>query len=284
MKPQITEFKSLINNLSSLIDKTKREFYINANSTLTLLFWHVGSRILSYTLQDKRAEYGKEVIVTVSLELVSKFGKNYEEKNLRRMIQFSKVFDDYEKVVTLSQRLSWSHFITLLSIKNNQARTFYAQLSSRNLLSVRDLRKSIRNKIFERSENANLQISANTDLEKNIFKDPYFLDFLKLKDRYLEGDLESAIIGELQNFILELGNGFSFIERQKRMIIAGDDYYLDLLFYHRKLKRLIAIKLKINKFNAKYKANGIVFKMAQQVRKTRRRRTSYWANSLCNDQ
>lgn len=169
------------------------------------------------------------------------------------MIQFVKVFDDYSKVVILSRHLSWSHFITLLPIINDQARNFYAKLSSENLLSVRDLRKSIRNKTFERTENANLQISTSSELEKNIFKDLYFIDFLELKQGYLEEDLESAILGDLQEFILELGNGFSFIERQKRMNIDGDDYYLDLLFYHRKLKRLVAIELKIDKFKAKYK-------------------------------
>lgn len=189
----------------------------------------------------------------MSRELVSKFGKNYEEKNLRRMIQFAEIYPDIENVVTLSRNLSWSHFLILIPVKNEQAREFYGNLAFENLFGVRELRKQIENKVFERVENANIQLFNSETIAKGVFKDPYFLDFLELKDGYLENDLESAILKELELFILELGTGFTFVERQKRMIIDGDDFNLDLLFYHRKLKRLVAIELKIDKFKAKYK-------------------------------
>lgn len=120
-------------------------------------------------------------------------------------------------------------------------------------LSVRKLREQISKKAFERTATVDFHLTSSQPLGKGVFKDPYLLDFLKLSDGYLENDLENAILKELESFILELGNGFTFVERQKRMIIDGDDHYLDLLFFHRKLKRLVVIELKIDKFKAKYK-------------------------------
>ena len=253
MSIEKTEYQDLLNELIALIENAKKLVVSQANSALTVLFWHVGKRILNHNLQNKRGEYGKQIVVTVSRELVAKFGKNYEEKNLRRMIQFAQKYSDFENVVTLSRHLSWSHFLALIPLKDQKARDFYGKIAYNNLFGVRELREHIKQKVFERTENANLQLLESEKIEKGIFKDPYFLDFLELKDGYLENDLESAILKELELFILELGNGFTFVERQKRMIIDGDDYNLDLLFYHRKLKRLVAIELKIDKFKAKYK-------------------------------
>ncbi len=169
------------------------------------------------------------------------------------MVQFFEKFPDLENVVILSRHLSWSHFLVLIPLKTDEERNFYSKNVFENLIGVRELRKQISKKVYERTENADVQIYETNGIEKGIFKDPYLLDFLDLKDGYLENDLESAILKELELFLLELGNGFTFVERQKRMIIDGDDYYLDLLFYHRKLKRLVAIELKIGKFKAKYK-------------------------------
>jgi len=149
--------------------------------------------------------------------------------------------------------LSWSHFLVLMPIKNPDVRDFYAKASTESNWGIRELRNQIEKKLYERTEHVNIQLQGNQRISKNIFKDPYLLDFLELKNGFLENDLESSILRELESFILELGNGFTFVERQRRMIIDGDDYYLDLLFYHRKLKRLVAIELKIDKFKAKYK-------------------------------
>jgi len=168
-------------------------------------------------------------------------------------MQFAEVFPDFEIVVPLARQLTWSHLIILLPIKNSEARIFYAQRAIEERLGKRDLRKQIEQKAYERTEIANLQIATEISDLQHTFKDPYFLDFLGLKDGYLENDVETAILKELENFILELGTGFTFVERQKRMIIDDEDYYLDLLFFHRKLKRLVAIELKIGKFKAKYK-------------------------------
>ncbi len=247
------EYKGLLDKIVELIETTKSQVVSQANSALTILYWHIGNQILTQKLHYNRADYGKQIVVTLSRELTTRFGNNYEEKNLRRMIQFAERFPDFENVVTLSRQLSWSHFLTLIPVKNKQARDFYSNLAFTSSFSVRTLRQQIEKKTYERAENANIQVYDREDINKGLFKDPYLLDFLGLKDGYLENDLESAILRELESFILELGNGFSFVERQKRMIIDGDDFNLDLLFYHRKLKRLVAIELKIDKFKAKYK-------------------------------
>ncbi len=253
MNLQKSEYQELLSELISLIEKTKSNVISYANSSLTLLFWHVGKRILNHILQNQRAEYGKQIVVTLSRQLVDKFGNNYEEKNLRRMIQFAEQYQDIENVVTLSRGLTWSHFLTLIPIKDSSVRDFYGKISAESNWGVRELRKQIERKLYDRTEHANIQLYNSETISSNIFKDPYLLDFLELKNGFLENDLESSILRELESFLLELGNGFTFVERQKRMIIDNDDYYLDLLFYHRKLKRLVAIELKIDKFKAKYK-------------------------------
>jgi predicted nuclease of restriction endonuclease-like (RecB) superfamily len=243
----------LFNELSALIEQSQQQVVAQANSTLTLLFWHIGNRINNEILQNKRADYGKQIVSTLSTQLENKYGRNFTEKNVRRMIQFAEQFSENSIVVTLSRQLSWSHFLVLIPLKTQEAKLFYAQETASQALGVRDLRKQIATKTFERTQIANIQNrSTNTNIY-NSFKDPYLLDFLGLQNTYLEKDVETAILKELEKFILELGKGFAFVERQKRMIIDGDDLYLDLLFYHRNLKRLVAIELKLGKFEAKHK-------------------------------
>ncbi|WP_343590835.1 PDDEXK nuclease domain-containing protein [Flavobacterium sp.] len=244
---------NLLNELSLLVEQTQQQVIVQNNSSLTLLFWEIGFRINDIILQNKRAEYGKQIVPALSVHLESKYGRNFEEKNLRRMMQFADQFRDKEIVVTLSRQLSWSHFLAIIPIKNLEAKLFYANQVSDQLMSVRDLRKEIAAKTFERTSIANIQTTSSPYNLQYSFKDPYLLDFLNLGNGYLEKDLEKAILYELEKFILELGKGFTFVERQKRMIIDGEDFNLDLLFYHRKLKRLVAIELKLGKFQAKHK-------------------------------
>ncbi len=247
---------NLFQELAKIIDQGKKQVAVHVNSTLTITYWQIGKRINKDILQNQRAEYGKQIVATVATQLVEKYGRSFDAKNLRRMMQFADVFPDVEIVVPLVRQLSWSHFIILIPLKESAKRLFYAQKSIESSWGKRELKRQIERKVYERTEIAKIQNPAtiqNNNPETVIFKDPYFLDFLGLKDGYLEKDLESAIIKEIENFILELGVGFSFIERQKRMIIDGKDFYLDLLFFHRKLKRLIAIELKLGEFKASHK-------------------------------
>jgi predicted nuclease of restriction endonuclease-like (RecB) superfamily len=251
-KNPITD-KQLFNELTQLIEHTKTQVTMQVSSSVTLMFWEIGKKINEHVLLHKRADYGQQIVVTVSRQLTEKYGRNYEEKNLRRMLQFAEQFNVLEKVVTLSRQLSWSHFLALLPVKKQEAKLFYAEKAAMEAWSVRDLRKNIERKMYERTSIADLQLQKESIDSNSVFKDPYFLDFLGLKDTYLEADIEQAILRELESFILELGRGFAFVERQKRMIIDGEDFSLDLLFYHRGLKRLVAIELKLGKFQAKHK-------------------------------
>ncbi len=245
--------RNLLEILSKLIKENQTKVINNANSIVVVLYWQIGTKINDFILQNKRADYGKQIIVTLSRLLVEQYGNSFEEKNLRRMLQFAEKFMDFEIVVTLSRQLSWSHFLVLIPLPTIESQLFYAKKTTNEALGVRALRNEIKNKAFERSSIANTQLPQSLKETNNVFKDPYLLDFLGLKNDFLERDLEQAIINDLEKFILELGKGFSFVERQKRMIIDGDDNYLDLLFYHRKLKRLVAIELKVDKFRAKHK-------------------------------
>lgn len=240
----------LFQDLANIIEQGKKQVTLQVNSTITLVYWQVGNKINTHILEEIRAEYGKQIILTLSKKLVQQYGKSFESRNLRRMMQFAELFPDFEIVSPLATQLSWSHFIELLSLKKNEQRQFYAKKSIEETWSRNELRNQIARKAFERNEIAQVQLKDTVEDVQTSFKDPYFLDFLGLKDGYLEKDLESAILKELEHFILELGKGFAFVERQKRMIIDGEDFYLDLLFFHRKLKRLVAIELKLGKFKA----------------------------------
>ena len=244
----------LLSELANIIEQGKQQIAVQVNSTVVLTYWQVGKTINEHILNNERAAYGKEIIPTLATQLVEKYGKSFELRNLRRMMQFADIFPDFEIVVPLARQLSWSHFLVILPLKSNNARIFYAQKAIEANWSKRELRHQIERKAYERTEIANTQqhSSEYTDAT-DVFKDPYFLDFLGLKEGYLEKDLETAILRELETFILELGAGFSFVERQKRIILDGKDFYLDLLFYHRKLKRLIAIELKLGEFEASHK-------------------------------
>jgi predicted nuclease of restriction endonuclease-like (RecB) superfamily len=247
------EENNLLRELAEIIESSQRQVAIHVNSGVVLMFWNIGNRVNEFVLNNQRAEYGKQIVVTLSRQLKTKYGNNFEEKNFRRMLQFADKFQDYENVVTLSRFLSWSHFLVLIPLETYEKQQFYALQTAKQSWGVRELRKQIKNKAFERTEIANSQLLPDKSDIRNIFKDPYFLNSLGLKDSYVEKDLENAIIKDIEEFILEIGKGFAFIERQKRMIIDGDDFYLDLLFFHRTLNRLVAIDLKIDKFHAKYK-------------------------------
>lgn len=253
---------NLFKQIKDLIEQTKQNVAVVVNSSMTLMYWQIGNKINQDILKNKRAEYGKEIVVTLSQQLRDNFGKGFDEKNLRRMMQFANTIEE-QKVVTLSRQLSWSHFLTLLPLQDSLKIEFYAQMSITENWGVRTLRERIDSMLYERTALSKkpdefIEYELDNIQKENfskdvVFKDPYFLDFLELNDRYFEKDLEDAILRSIEQFIFELGVGFSFVARQKRIIIDGEDFKIDLLFYNRKLKRLVAIDLKIGKFKAEYK-------------------------------
>ena len=227
------------------------------NAELTRLYWAVGERLRTEVLGGAgRAKYGAKLLDQLGAQLAQEFGRGFESRNLRRMVKFSEAFPDPAIVSTLSTKLSWSHLVAIIALKSPQARQHYSHQAGQQAWSVRELHHQIERKAFERTAIASSQAptlqTEGAELEV-VFKDPYFLDFLGLHQGHDEADLEAAILHQLEAFILELGRGFAFVERQKRMVIDSDDFYLDLLFFHRRLRRLVAIELKLGRFKAAHK-------------------------------
>ena len=243
----------LFSNVAQIIEKRKINLISAVNNQIALMFWEIGKYINSAILGMERAEYGKKIVLTLSTQLQQKYGNEYYPRNVRRMMQFATQFPDFEKVSTVWTQLSWSHIRELLPLKTIEEKLYYAEEVNKGFLGVRDLQHLIARKTFLRRNNANLQLTRQSKIPFNAFKDPVILDTLGLKDNYLEGDLEQAILRDIETFILEFGVGFTFVARQKRILIENDDYHIDLLFYNRDIKRLVAIELKIGKFKPAYK-------------------------------
>jgi predicted nuclease of restriction endonuclease-like (RecB) superfamily len=244
---------TLFECVAAIIDNRKATAASHVNREVTLMYWEVGRYISSVLLDGERGKYGKQIFSTLSRKLISTYGKTFDTENLYRMTRFARLFSDYETVSELSTSLSWSHFCELIRIKGNEARLYYANDAAQRRFGIRELRRQISRKSFERQEIANTQLSPESLVPFNLFKDPYILDTLGLKENFPEADLEKAILTEIESFLLEFGHGFSFVERQKRMTMDGDDFTLDLLFFHRILHRLVAIELKIGRFKPQYK-------------------------------
>ena len=251
----------LLSDVRELILQARQGVAQTVNAGLTMLYWQIGHRIRKDVLREKRAEYGQRIFHALSRKLAFEFGRGFEEKNIRRMVQFAEAFPDLRIVVSLIRQLRWTHFLRLIPLDDPLKRDFYAEMCRVENWNTRILHQKIQSMLFERTalskkpaKLAELEIAKLRKEDKLtpdlVFRDPYLLDFLGLKDTYAEKDMEAAILREMESFILELGTGFCFVARQKRMQIDDRDYYLDLLFYHRKLRRLVAIDLKIGQFEA----------------------------------
>ncbi|EGR0491175.1 hypothetical protein VCSRO161_2479 [Vibrio cholerae] len=260
-----TSHTLLVEDISLLVASAKQRAAAAINNEITLLYWQVGNRVRQEVLGGGRADYGKQVIATLATELTAQYGKGWSKRNLAQMVKFAEVFTDAHIVQTLSAQLSWSHFVILCAIDDPLKRDFYTSIAMQERWSTRTLDERIGALLFERNaiskkpdetivaELTELRVSGQYN--KNLLlKDPYILDFLELNDRYLEKDLEDAILRDIEQFLLELGAGFTFVARQKRIQIDNDDFYIDLLFYNRKLKRLVAIDLKLEKFKHSHKS------------------------------
>lgn len=253
--------QALISDVRQLIESSRAQLAVTVNSALMLLYWHIGQRIQHEVLQGERAAYGEQIVSTLARQLEADYGRGFSGKNLRHMLRFAEAFPQAEIVSALRRQLSWTHIKTLIYIDDPLKRDFYLQMCQQERWSTRTLQERLDSLLFERTalsrqpeqllatELASLRQSGQIT-PALLLKDPYVLDFLGLQDRYLEKDLEDAILRELEQFLLELGAGFSFVARQKRIQIDHDDFYIDLLFYNRRLKRLVVIDLKLGDFKA----------------------------------
>lgn len=263
-KPDTNDAPKLLNSIIGLIDQTRYIVAKTVNQELTLLYWNIGKSINDDILKNDRADYGKKLILNLSDELSNRYGSGFNKRNLHSFIKLNIVFQDITIVHTLCAQLSWSHIRNLIYIENPIKREFYIQMTVHERWSVRTLQERMDSMLFERTaiskkpEQTIVNELKILETEKKIspdlaFRDPYFLDFLGLHDSYSEKDLESSILAQLQYFITEMGSEFAFLARQKRIIIDNEDFYIDLLFYHRGLKSLVVIDLKLGKFKANYK-------------------------------
>ena len=243
----------LFQQIVKIVENRKFRVNTQVNQNTTIMYWEIGQHINNVVLEKKRAAYGKRILPELAAKLMNRYGKVFSERNLYRMVLFAERFPNKQILPPLAAKLTWSHIIELLPLKTDEAREFYANDVLKRNYGAKELRHQIARKAYERREIANTALSKKSTVPFNIFKDPYLLDFFGLKENYVEADLEKAILIELEKFILEFGHGFTFVERQKRMIIDGEDIVLDLLFFHRILKRLVAVELKLGVFKASYK-------------------------------
>ena len=250
--------------LPIFIEQSRQQLVSTVNSALTQLYWQIGQRIRTEVLQGQRAGYGERIVSALARQLETEYGRGFSEKNLRHMLRFAEIFPNEQNVSAAQRQLSWTHLKALIYIGDPLKRDFYLQMCQQEGWSTRTLQERMDSQLFERTalskqpdallaqELATLRQTGELK-PALVLKDPYVLDFLGLQDRYLEKDLEDAILRELEGFLLELGAGFSFVARQKRIQLDQDDFYIDLLFYNRRLKRLVAIDLKLGDFKAEYK-------------------------------
>ena len=263
MRDITTRPDSLLAEIRALIEDARRQVAHAANAGLTIAYWRIGKRLLVENLTDGRGAYGQQILASLAQQLEREYGKGFSYSALTRMARFAEQFPNEGILVSLIQELTWTHFIALLPLKDPLAREFYAEMCRVERWSVRTLRQKINGMLFERTvlsknsaEVVRQELATLRDGQMTpdmVFRDPYLLDFLGLSGVYSEKDLEAAILREMESFLLEMGNGFCFVERQKRMSVGKDDFYLDLLFYHRHLRRLVAIELKLESFQPSHK-------------------------------
>jgi len=264
MKHTSVDQTTVLVDIRQLIELARQRAAAAVNAELALLYWQIGRRIQIEVLQGQRAEYGKQIIATLAQQLTADYGKGWSEKQLRHCLRAAETFTDEIIFSTVRRQLSWSHIKTLMYLDDSLKRDFYLEIARLEGWSSRQLQERINSQLFERTAISKMPeetIRHDLELLRNqgqlsadlAFRDPYLLDFLGLADTYAEKDLEASIVAELQRFIIELGSDFAFMARQKRISIDNRDYYIDLLFYHRRLKCLVAIDLKIGEFEAAYK-------------------------------
>ena len=251
------EFTSLFTEVSAIIAEARKSAYRAVNFAMVQAYWRIGEAIVKHELQGKeRADYGEKSIVELSKRMTKGFGKGFNLSNIKYMRRF---YETFQKSHALRDQLSWTHYRLLLKVKTDEARSFYEAESVNSSWSSRELERQIDSMLFDRlklskDKDAVLQLSSKGQIieeAKDLIKNPYIFEFLDIADKnnYLEKTLEQSLLDKLQNFILELGKGFAFVARQKRITIDGNHYYIDLVFYNYILKCFVLIDLKTKKLS-----------------------------------
>ena len=247
-----------INEIKKILKNARQKAYTAVNSAMVEAYWEIGRRIVEEEQNGKeRAEYGKEILQNLSKELTEEFGKGYSYRTLREIRQFYLMFSDFEKWRTVSAKLTWSHFQKVLRVSNEKARIFYLTEAAENMWSVRTLDRNISTLYYNRIvASIDKKIVENEMKEKTkklqaeeFIKNPVVLEFLDLPTNmsYTENELEKALTDDIQKFMMELGKGFAFVERQQHIRTENSDFYIDLVFYNYILKCFVIVELKTEK-------------------------------------
>lgn len=268
--PNKTPETKLYSDVCSLIETSRRQLAITANAEIIMLHWQVGERIKEDVLFNQRADYGKQVVKNLAKQLTVKYGKGWSDRKLLHCIRAAYIFSEEQIVYAVRTQLSWTHLRTLMFINDELKRSFYLEMCRLEHWDTRTLDKKISSQLYEltalskkpediiKKELAEIR-ETNMLTPDVVFRSGYFLDMLGLTDVYSEKDLEDAILIQLQAFINELGNDFAFLDRQKRITIDAVDYHIDLLFYHRGLRCLVAIELKLGKFKPEHEGQMLLY-------------------------
>lgn len=262
--------KELFSDVCSIIDGARQRIANTINSEVCYTNWHIGKRIKEEVLFNERAEYGKQVLVNLARKLTEKYGKGWGYEKLKHCVRNAYLFSEEDIRYAVRTQLTWTHLRSLSSIEDKLKRSFYMEMTRIEGWSTRSLDENIDKMLYERTALSKrpeklIQKELQKIKETNsltpdvVFRSSYFLDMLGLEDTYSEKELEDAILINLQDFIKEMGNDFAFLDRQKRITVDAVDYRIDLLFFHRGLKRLVAIDLKLGKFKPKHEGQMLLY-------------------------
>ena len=247
-----------ISEIKKILKNARQKAYTAVNSAMVEAYWEIGRRIVEEEQNGKeRAEYGKEIVKNLSKELTEEFGKGYSYRTLREIRQFYLMFSDFEKWRTVSAKLTWSHFQKVLRVSNEKARIFYLTEAAENMWSVRTLDRNISTLYYDRIVASIDKKTVEDEMKEKtkklqaeeFIKNPVVLEFLDLPTNmsYTENELEKALTDDIQKFMMELGKGFAFVERQQHIRTENSDFYIDLVFYNYILKCFVIIELKTEK-------------------------------------
>ena len=247
-----------INEIKKILKNARQKAYTAVNSAMVEAYWKIGRRIVEEEQNGKeRAEYGKEILQNLSKELTEEFGKGYSYRTLREIRQFYLMFSDFEKWRTVSAKLTWSHFQKVLRVSDEKARIFYLTEAAENMWSVRTLDRNISTLYYNRIVASIDKKTVENEMKektkklqaKEFIKNPVVLEFLDLPTNmsYTENELEKALTDDIQKFMMELGKGFAFVERQQHIRTENSDFYIDLVFYNYILKCFVIVELKTGK-------------------------------------
>lgn len=263
-------YGNLYADVCRIIENTRSKVAVSVNAETCMMNWLIGVRLKNDVLQNERAEYGKRVVANLADKLTERYGKGWSHKKLLHCLRVAEIFSENQIVSALQRQLSWTHIKTISYINDELKRTFYIEMCAYERWDTRTLDEKIDAQLYERTaiskkpdetiiKELNQIQTSNTLSPDLVFRSSYFLDMLGLPDIFTEKDLENTILNQIQEFIKELGTDFAFLDRQKRITIDATDYYIDLLFYHRGLRRLVAIDLKLGKFKPEYEGQMLLY-------------------------